>query len=192
MSGVAGGTISLGISQSPTGCNPHTILGDTPATRMILGAVLPSPFTISPSGSPTPNPNLIVQSELVSTKPETIVYTLEPQGGLVRRHADHGGRLHLRLGNSSGVTPTPTRLSWPARPATATSRRSREATRARRLPWSSSTPFADWQMLFANLLPAHIMEKVGWNPTCAIGEPGHRPVGRTLRDLLGVEPSRSP
>jgi peptide/nickel transport system substrate-binding protein len=26
--------------------------------------------------------------------------------------------------------------------------------------------FADWQMLFSNLLPAHIMKKVGWNPAC--------------------------
>ena len=33
------------------------------------------------------------------------------------------------------------------------------------------TPFADWQMLFANLLPAHIMEKVGWDPACTTVDP---------------------
>ena len=33
------------------------------------------------------------------------------------------------------------------------------------------TTFADWQMLFDNLLPAHIMEKVGWNPACATVNP---------------------
>ncbi len=32
-------------------------------------------------------------------------------------------------------------------------------------------PFADWQMLFSNLLPAHIMEKVGWNPSCTTVNP---------------------
>jgi peptide/nickel transport system substrate-binding protein len=33
------------------------------------------------------------------------------------------------------------------------------------------TPFADWQGLFANLLPAHVMEKVGWNPMCLSVDP---------------------
>ncbi len=28
------------------------------------------------------------------------------------------------------------------------------------------TPFADWAMLFDALLPAHVMEKVGWDPAC--------------------------
>ena len=32
-------------------------------------------------------------------------------------------------------------------------------------------PFADWQMLFSNLLPAHVMEKVGWNPSCSTVSP---------------------
>ncbi len=32
-------------------------------------------------------------------------------------------------------------------------------------------PFADWQMLFSNLLPAHIMEKAGWNPSCTTVNP---------------------
>ena len=73
---VAGGSLSLGVMQSPTGCNAHTPAGDSPATLMVLGAVLPSPFVVSPDGSTTSNPNLIVQSELISTKPETIVYSL--------------------------------------------------------------------------------------------------------------------
>jgi peptide/nickel transport system substrate-binding protein len=29
------------------------------------------------------------------------------------------------------------------------------------------TAFADWQSLFSNLVPAHVMEKVGWNPNCS-------------------------
>ncbi len=33
------------------------------------------------------------------------------------------------------------------------------------------TTFADWQMLFANLVPAHVMEKVGWNPACTTVDP---------------------
>jgi peptide/nickel transport system substrate-binding protein len=50
------------------------------------------------------------------------------------------------------------------------------------------TPFADWQMLFANLLPAHIMEKVGVEPRLHHGQPGHRPLGRAVPDRQGVGP----
>jgi len=33
------------------------------------------------------------------------------------------------------------------------------------------TPFADWEMLFADLLPAHIMERTGWDPACKTVDP---------------------
>jgi peptide/nickel transport system substrate-binding protein len=33
------------------------------------------------------------------------------------------------------------------------------------------TTFADWQNLFDNLVPAHIMEKVGWSPACLTVDP---------------------
>ncbi len=67
--GVTGGSISFGMTQSPTGCNAHTPAGDTPGTLMVLGAVLPSPFTVSDTGAPTANLNLILQSEVVSVPP---------------------------------------------------------------------------------------------------------------------------
>jgi peptide/nickel transport system substrate-binding protein len=168
--GVRGGTISLGIEQSPTGCNPHTVLGNTPATRMILGAVLPSPFTISPNGSPTPNPNLIVQSELVSTKPETIVYTLNPKAV---------------WSDGTPITAADFAYAWEQQRGDATSDAATVASTAGYRDISSikgsnhghtvtvafHTPFADWQMLFANLLPAHIMEKAGWDPACSTVDP---------------------
>ena len=33
------------------------------------------------------------------------------------------------------------------------------------------TPFADWKMLFGDLVPAHVMEKAGWNPACTTVNP---------------------
>ena len=32
-------------------------------------------------------------------------------------------------------------------------------------------PFADWKSLFDNLVPAHVMEKVGWSPNCTTVDP---------------------
>ncbi|MGH9109080.1 MAG: ABC transporter family substrate-binding protein [Acidimicrobiales bacterium] len=34
-----------------------------------------------------------------------------------------------------------------------------------------TTPYADWQSLFDDLLPAHVMEKVGWDPACTTVDP---------------------
>jgi peptide/nickel transport system substrate-binding protein len=168
--GVSGGTISLGISQSPTGCNPHTILGDTPATRLLLGAVLPSPFTISPGGSPTPNPNLIVQSELVSTRPETIVYTLNPKAvwsdGTPISSADFTYAWEQQRGDASS---DPTTVATTAGYRDISSIKG--SNKGKTVTVVFKTPFADWQELFANLLPAHVMEKVGWNPACDTVDP---------------------
>jgi hypothetical protein len=66
---VAGGKISFGTTEAPTGCNPNTPAGDTPGTQNLLAAVLPSPYVVSGTGAPTANNNLIVESEPVDLKP---------------------------------------------------------------------------------------------------------------------------
>jgi peptide/nickel transport system substrate-binding protein len=171
---VRGGSITLGIAQSPTGCNPNTPLGDTPATNLILSAVLPSPYLVSPTGAaaPTqPDPNLIVQSELVSTKPETIVYTLNPHavwsdGTPITAKDFIYAWQQQRLPQSFDQQPTVASVAGYRDIASVTG-----TNRGRTVTVIFHTPFADWQMLFANLLPAHVMEKVGWDPTCATVDP---------------------
>jgi peptide/nickel transport system substrate-binding protein len=168
---VPGGSISFGMAQSPTGCNPHTQSGNTPATRLILGAVLPSPFVISSAGMPTPNPNLIVQSELVSTKPETIVYTLNPHAvwsdGVAITAADFVYAWTQQRGDPT-IDPTTVTSTAGYRDISSI----KGTNKGRTVTVRFRTPFADWQMLFANLLPAHVMEKSGWNPTCNSVDPG--------------------
>lgn len=168
--GVRGGTISFGMAQNPTGCNPHTPGGNSPATRLLLGAVLPSPFTISPNGTPTPNPNLISQSELVGTKPETIVYTLNPRAvwsdGVPITAADF---TYAWAQQRANPTVGPNMVASVAGYRDITSVTGTDKGRTVKVVFH--TPFADWQTLFANLLPAHVMEKVGWNPACTTVDP---------------------
>lgn len=168
---VAGGSLSFGVMQSPTGCNAHTPTGDSPATLMVLGAVLPSPFVVSPEGSPTSNSNdLIVQSELISTKPETIVYTLNAKAvwsdGVPITAKDFTYAWEQQRGD-----PT----SNPATVASTAGYRDIKSVKGsdngRTVTVIFRQPFADWQMLFSNLLPAHIMKKVGWNPKCSTVNP---------------------
>jgi peptide/nickel transport system substrate-binding protein len=163
---VAGGAVSFGMTQAPTGCNPHTPGGDSPATEMVLGAVLPSPYVVNDSGSPTQNSNLTVSSELVSTKPETIVYTLNPKAvwsdGVPITSKDFIYAWEQQRGDlSSDPTTVATSAGYLDIKSVKGSNKGRTVTVVFR------NPFADWEMLFSDLLPAHVMEKTGWNPDCS-------------------------
>jgi peptide/nickel transport system substrate-binding protein len=168
--GVAGGSLSFATTLVPTGCNPHTPTGNTAGTQQILGAVLPSPFVVNQQGGLTANPNLIVQSELVSTKPETIVYTLNPKAvwsdGVAITAKDFQYAWEQQRGDPT-VDPTTVASIAGYRDIKSV----KGSNKGRTVTVIFRTPFADWQMLFANLLPAHVMEKVGWNPTCTTVNP---------------------
>lgn len=43
--------------------------------------------------------------------------------------------------------------------------------RGRTLKVVFSTGYADWQSLFSDLLPAHVLERVGWSPACESPDP---------------------
>jgi peptide/nickel transport system substrate-binding protein len=165
--GVAGRSISLGMTQSPSGCNPHTTAGDTPATQLVLNAVLPSPFFVNAAGNVEQNANLLVgnQAELVSTKPETIVYTLNPKAvwsdGVPITAKDFIYAWTQQRGDpASDSTTVASTAGYRDIRSVVGSNNGRTVTVIFR------TPFADWEMLFSDLLPAHIMEKTGWDPAC--------------------------
>lgn len=44
-------------------------------------------------------------------------------------------------------------------------------TRGRSVTVVFKTPYADWQSLFNDLLPAHVLERTGWNPPCTTLDP---------------------
>ena len=169
--GVAGGKISFGTTESPTGCNPHTPTGDTPGTRLVLGAVLPSPFVVDGDGVPQANAELIESSELVSTKPQTIVYTLNPKAvwsdGVPISATDFEYAWEQQRGDPSVPAEDVSSIAGYRDIASVTGSNGGQTVTVK-----FKTTFADWQMLFANLLPAHVMEKYGWNPPCATVNPG--------------------
>ena len=170
--GVAGGTISFGTTLSPTGCNPNTPGGDTPGTQTVLAGVLPSPFVVNASGASTANDSLIVSSELVNTKPETIVYTLNPKAvwsdGVAISAADFKYAWEQQRGDPDDATANADIASIAGYRDIASVTGSNGG---HTVTVKFKTTFADWQMLFANLVPAHVMEKVGWNPACTTVDP---------------------
>jgi peptide/nickel transport system substrate-binding protein len=167
---VANGAISFGTTQAPSGCNPNTPAGDNAGTRTLLGAVLPSPYYVDAQGMPTPNPNLTTQSELVSTKPETIVYTLNPKAvwsdGVPITADDFVYAWTEQRGAPIVSSPDATSIAGYRDIASVTGSNGGHTVTVK-----FKTTFADWQGLFDNLVPAHVMEKVGWNPTCPTVDP---------------------
>ncbi|MGH9089914.1 MAG: ABC transporter family substrate-binding protein [Acidimicrobiales bacterium] len=168
-----GGTLSVGIDRAPTGCNPNSATGDTWANRLVLEPVLPSAFFVGPGGTATYDSAVITQAEVVSTTPQTVVYTLNPDAvwsdGVPITAADFVYAWHQQRGTTPGGTGSGDDVA-----STLGYRRIKSVTgtnHGRTVTVVFRTPFADWKMLFDDLLPAHVMEQQGWDPGCTTVDP---------------------
>jgi peptide/nickel transport system substrate-binding protein len=168
-----GGTLTVGIDQQPTACNPNTEAGNTAADRLLLEPVLPSSFLVSDSGTSQYDQAVIVQAELQSTTPETVVYTIDQQAvwsdGVPITAADFIYAWQQQRGVITGPDGSP--------PDVATTAGYNDiksvvgSNKGKTVTVIFSTPYADWQSLFNDLVPAHVMEKVGWSPDCHTLDP---------------------
>lgn len=191
------GTMTVGIDEAPTGCNPDTAAGDTWADRLLLEPVLPSAFLVGTDGQPGYDSAVISQAELQSTNPETVVYTINPKAvwsdGRPITATDFTYTWKEERGISGPVgavtggiatTVTPggpaatTATSVPG--ATATTgpaigyrqiKSVKASNQGRTVTVVFKTPYADWQSLFDDLLPAHVMDKTGWDVSCSDLDP---------------------
>jgi peptide/nickel transport system substrate-binding protein len=168
--GVSGGSISFGMTGSPTGCNPNTPSGDTPATRTVLAGVLPSPYVVQANGTPLANADLIASAEPLNLDPLTVVYTLNPKAvwsdGVPITADDFKYAWEQQRGDPDGTSTDVVSIAGYRDISSVTGTNGGHTVTVK-----FRTAFADWQQLFSNLLPAHVMEKVGWNPNCSTVSP---------------------
>ncbi|HEY1445901.1 MAG TPA: ABC transporter substrate-binding protein [Acidimicrobiales bacterium] len=168
--GVPGGSISFGMTGSPTGCNPNTPSGDTPATRTVLAGVLPSPYVVQANGTPLANADLIASAEPLNLDPLTVVYTLNPKAvwsdGVPITADDFKYAWEQQRGDPDGTSTDVVSIAGYRDISSVTGTNGGHTVTVK-----FRTAFADWQQLFSNLLPAHVMEKVGWNPNCSTVSP---------------------
>jgi peptide/nickel transport system substrate-binding protein len=167
---VSGGSISFGMTGSPTGCNPNTPSGDTPATRTVLAGVLPSPYVVQANGTPLANADLIASAEPLNLDPLTVVYTLNPKAvwsdGVPITADDFKYAWEQQRGDPDGTSTDVVSIAGYRDISSVTGTNGGHTVTVK-----FRTAFADWQQLFSNLLPAHVMEKVGWNPNCSTVSP---------------------
>lgn len=166
-----GGTATLGVDQSPTGCNPNAPGGDTWANLLVLAPVLPSIFVVQPNGSPTINQAVVQQAELVSVSPQTIQYSINPKAvwsdGTPITAADFIYAWQQQRGIPAAVPGIPAPASQSASILGYRDIASVKGSNGNRtVTVVFKTPFAGWQSLFQNLLPEHVLSDTGWNPPC--------------------------
>jgi peptide/nickel transport system substrate-binding protein len=171
--GVAGGAISFGMTGSPSGCNPNTPRGDTAATQTVLAAVLPSPYVpnvVNNAGQPMLNPAVATVAEVVNTNPETVVYTLNPKAvwsdGVAVTAEDFKYAWEEQRGDPVTSSPDAASIAGYRDISSVTGSNGGHTVTVK-----FSTTFTDWPELFAYLVPAHVMEKAGWNPACTTVDP---------------------
>ena len=126
MAGI-GGSLTLGLDQAPTGCNPNSAAGNTWADHLVLEPVLPSSFVVGPGGVPSYDSAVINQAEVVNTSPQTVVYTINPRAvwsdGVPITAADFIYAWQRAAGAGARRRRHRTTPTWPAPRATATSPR---------------------------------------------------------------------
>jgi glutathione transport system substrate-binding protein len=168
-----GGTMTLGIDQAPTGCNPNSALGNTWADHLVLEAVLPSAFVVDPSDSSVYDSAVITQAELQSTSPQRVVYTINPKAvwsdGQPITATDFIYAWQQQRGGADddGVPGGGTASILGYRDIKSI----KGSNHGRTVTVVFKTPYADWQALFNDLLPAHVMEQAGWDPGCSTVDP---------------------
>jgi peptide/nickel transport system substrate-binding protein len=166
-----GGTVTVGTDQAATGCNPNTPEGNTAADRLILAEVLPSAFEVNGLGVSQYDSDVITQAELQSTSPQTVVYTIDPKAvwsdGVPITATDFVYAWQHQIANpfvdtSQNVAST---AGYSDIQSVTGSNKGQTVTVV------FSTPYADWQSLFNDMVPAHVMDRIGWNPPCASVDP---------------------
>jgi peptide/nickel transport system substrate-binding protein len=157
-----GGTVRVAALFEPSGFNPNTSEDSGPGLQDVAVAVYPSVFRTHPDFSVQLDTTLMVNAELTSQDPQTITYTIRPEARWsdgVPITADDFRYLWQHLNGTNPKTDAVTVTGY---------ERIREVTGSadnKTVTVVFNTPFAEWQGLFTNLLPAHYVQRQpgGWN-----------------------------
>ena len=182
-----GGTLTMGLDENLAGFNINTSAASEYVLQEILDQVWPQPFIVNAALKPVLNTQLIT-SATSGGSPQAVTYVINPkavwQDGtpitaddfIYNWQAQSGNSTYTDIGgatydaaSSSGynqiatVTGSNPTGGAACDPGSAADRNVGLCPNGRTVTVKYTTPFADWQSLFGNLVPAHIARTVGWN-----------------------------
>jgi peptide/nickel transport system substrate-binding protein len=183
----SGGTITMALDENLSGFNINTSAADEFVLQEILDVVWPQPYIVNAALKPVLNTQLLT-SVKETLNPQTVVYNINPkavwQDGtpitaddfIYNWQAQSGNSAYTDVGNqpydtasSSGydqiasVTGSNPSGGAACAAGSAADRNAGLCPNGDTVTVKFTTPFADWQSLFINLVPAHIARTVGWN-----------------------------
>ena len=160
-----GGTVTVALDAVPTTLNDHTVAGDTPAGRMVASALWAQVFRVGPGLTPQLDTNVVDSAEVINLHPQTVVYQIDPRAvwsdGVPMSVDDFSYAWESQQGGATDIDGSPDSVASTLGYRDITSITGSNS--GRTVTVMFRTPFADWTSLFADLLPAHIAQRVGWN-----------------------------
>lgn len=157
--------ITVAVPALPTNFNPNVPAGNNFLTQQIMDCLWPQIFSYGGDYQTSLDTAVISQAELISIDPEKIQYTIAPNAvwsdGTPITLSDFvfNWKAHIGIGFDLNSKPFQT-IQQPGYSDIASIEPSQNN---QSFTVTFIKPFADWESLFSNLVPAHIASKVGWN-----------------------------
>ncbi len=154
-----GGTVTVAVPYLPTNFNPSTPAGSNRVTQMVMEQVWPQAFVVDTAFQPGTT-GFIDGAEVVGLNPMKVSYQIDPKAtwsdGYPITAADFVYNWHEQL-SFAPLLPFAGDLAGYRDISSISS-----SNGGKTVTVSFKTPYADWEDLFANLIPAHIAERTGW------------------------------
>lgn len=157
-----GGEITFASEQEPAGWNINTSKDGTLALGQLTQVVYPRVFRNDPDFEVTLDEDLMVSAEQVSDDPQVIEYVIRDEAAWSDGTPISADDFRYRWQNSNGEDEELDVSSITGYDDIESVEGSDDG---KTVTVTFAQPFADWQSLFDELLPAHIMEELegGWN-----------------------------
>ena len=144
----------------PSNFNPSTSAGANQVTQMVMEQVWPQSVVIDPQFNAVTSTS-VASAELISISPQTVEYKIDPSAvwsdGVSITASDFVYNWHEQVANA-GSLPLGGVLAGYKDIASITS-----SNKGRLVTVVFNHPYADWEGLFTNLVPAHVASTIGWN-----------------------------
>jgi peptide/nickel transport system substrate-binding protein len=157
-----GGTVQVTAVSEPSGFNPHTSKDESVALQAVAVTVYPSVFRIHPDFSVQLDQTFMVSAELTSQDPQTITYRIQPEASWSDGTPITAADFTYLWENSKGTNP---RIDVAAAVGYDRIKQVTGSADGKTVTIVFDQRFAEWKSLFANLLPAHYVDRQpgGWN-----------------------------
>lgn len=156
---VRNGTVTVAVPSLPTNFNPSTPAGDNRITQMVMEQVWPQPFITDPTFN-VETSDLLTSAEVEGISPFTVVYVINPRAvwsdGTPITAADFVYSWRENLAQSSALAESGLVAGYRDISSVVGSDGGRVVT------VTFQQAFSEWQSLFANLVPARIGQRYGW------------------------------